>query len=596
MNSLKDTLKPEVREFKTCILGLRPQVPPLKFGRPDSLVAMNEAFVPTVVSLSAVLLSATVGLVLRYRCSAKPAPGATLLKEEATPAAPGAAELKETMVSLAEEGEGRRPRVTTREQRGDHPLLGSRVEFHGLQKAAPLNGSYGVVLRESAGRFAVRKEIAGADEAASVIVKASNLRAAPPLDSLAAVQRLVDAAPAGARVTLPRCEVPLRARAEPTAEPRRAVDVESDADAADQIEAETAEGGTQGGTLLLRRAITLAGMGCRSGGTVLHFGVRVGPEVPPLHRYNLGRWPIRCAVCMCMAIRWSGLELCLLWPSSRRRYSSGGGRAPRALRLPRQRPDRHLALGPAAAAPHQAIGAGAAGRTSRAPGRDRPVSTARGGGACTAADGRVLGARRQFGPTLTLTLTLTLPPTLPLPLPPTLTLTLTLTLGARRQCGRPDQRGGLHAARLPRDARGGLRRAGQRALLHRGLHHRRLCEEWPRGGHSGTRGMHTAAAERLQREPRAEGLQRQGVPRVLSRRLQRLPGTVHLRCHAGVCQGGRCAGPLGPTGAGHLAAAVPLASDCTSRCLMGTMGGACSGQPAHVQDNLRPARGYVPST
>jgi hypothetical protein len=41
---------------------------------------------------------------------------------------------------------------------------------------------------------------------------------------------------------------------------------------------------------------------------------------------------------------------------------------------------------------------------------------------------------------------------------------------------------------------------------------------------------------------------------------------------------------------------VPLASDCTSRCLMGTMGGACSGQPAHVQDNLRPARGYVPST
>ena len=104
MNSLKDTLKPEVREFKTCILGLRPQVPPLKFGRPDSLVAMNEAFVPTVVSLSAVLLSATVGLVLRYRCSAKPAPGATLLKEEATPAAPGAAELKETMVSLAEEG------------------------------------------------------------------------------------------------------------------------------------------------------------------------------------------------------------------------------------------------------------------------------------------------------------------------------------------------------------------------------------------------------------------------------------------------------------------------------------------------------------
>ena len=260
---------------------------------------MNDALVPTLVSLSAVLLSATVGLVLRYRSSAKTAPGATLLKEEARPAAPEAAgfDETETVVSLAEEGEERRPRVTTREQRGDHPLLGSRVEFHGLQKAALLNGSYGVVLRESEGRFAVRKEIAGADEAASVMVKASNLRAAPPLDSLAAVQRLVDAAPAGARVTLPRGEVPLRARAtSPTAEPRRAVDVESDADAADQTEAgaeveeaEAAEGGTQGGTLLLSRAITLAGMGCRSGGTVLHFGVTVGPEVPPFHIYNLGR-------------------------------------------------------------------------------------------------------------------------------------------------------------------------------------------------------------------------------------------------------------------------------------------------------------------
>ena len=282
---------------------------------------MNDALVPTLVSLSAVLLSATVGLVLRYRSSAKPAPGATLLKEEATSAAPEAAELDETVVSLAEEGEGRRPRVTTREQRGDHPLLGSRVEFHGLQKAALLNGSYGVVLRESEGRFAVRKEIAGADEAASVMVKASNLRAAPPLDSLAAVQRLVDAAPAGARVTLPRGEVPLRARAtSPTTEPRRAVDVESDADVADQTEAgaeveeaEEAEGGTQGGTLLLSRAITLAGMGCRSGGTVLHFGVTVGPEVPPFHIYNLGRWPHRIRGMHVHGHQVELLELHLLW-------------------------------------------------------------------------------------------------------------------------------------------------------------------------------------------------------------------------------------------------------------------------------------------
>ena len=124
-------------------------------GRARRLVGMNDALVPTVASLSAVLLSATVGLVLRYRSNAKPALGAALLEEEATPAAPSPAE---AVMSLAEEGEGRRPRAPTRGQRGDHsPLLGSRVEFHGLQKAAALNGSYGVVLRESAGRFAVRE-------------------------------------------------------------------------------------------------------------------------------------------------------------------------------------------------------------------------------------------------------------------------------------------------------------------------------------------------------------------------------------------------------------------------------------------------------
>ena len=98
---------------------------------------MNDALVPTVASLSAVLLSATVGLVLRYRSNAKPALGATLLEEEATPAAPSPAEPAEAVMSLAEEGEGRRPRAPTRGQRGDHsPLLGSRVEFYGLQKAA----------------------------------------------------------------------------------------------------------------------------------------------------------------------------------------------------------------------------------------------------------------------------------------------------------------------------------------------------------------------------------------------------------------------------------------------------------------------------
>ena len=158
--------------------------------------------VPFIASLTAVLLSATVGLVLRFRNGAKPARRTNLFKEEGTPAAPDAAEDEEHDVLLADEPEG--GSCTTKpEQRGDYPLLGSRVEFHGLQKAAPLNGTYGVVLRESAGRFAVRKEVAHADDAASVMVRASNLRAAPPLDSLAAVQRLVDAAPTGARVTLP---------------------------------------------------------------------------------------------------------------------------------------------------------------------------------------------------------------------------------------------------------------------------------------------------------------------------------------------------------------------------------------------------------
>ena len=252
---------------------------------------------PALVSLSAVLLSATVGLALRYRSSSvKPTPAATLLKEEAVPPAPQQrsqdVEDDEAMLPPTDE---LRPRATSPEQRGDHPLLGSRVEFHGLQKAAPLNGSYGVVLRESAGRFAVRKEIAGADEAASVMVKASNLRAAPSLDSLAAVQRLIDAAPAGARVTLPqrcleaRCRF-ARARVPPSPPPSPAVPVgaESDADAADQTEAEAEAGEAEGGTLLLSRAITLAGMGCRLGGTVLHFGVTVGPVVHG-HAYSSPR-------------------------------------------------------------------------------------------------------------------------------------------------------------------------------------------------------------------------------------------------------------------------------------------------------------------
>ena len=74
------------------------------------------------------------------------------------------------------------------------------------------------------------------------------------------------------------------------------VGAESDADAADQTEAEAEAEEAEGGTLLLSRAITLAGMGCRLGGTVLHFGVTVGPEVHG-HAYSpRRRLPVSSAI------------------------------------------------------------------------------------------------------------------------------------------------------------------------------------------------------------------------------------------------------------------------------------------------------------
>ena len=130
--------------------------------------------------------------------------------------------------------------------------VGTRVEFIGLQKAPDLNGTYGVVYDSAAGRFAVRKEVSSAgEERTNLTVKASNIRPAAPLDSLAALQRLVDAAPQGARITLARGLI------------------------------EATDGTTDGAaraTLLLQKAITLTGMGCRNGGTVLGFGVIVGDE------------------------------------------------------------------------------------------------------------------------------------------------------------------------------------------------------------------------------------------------------------------------------------------------------------------------------
>ena len=133
--------------------------------------------------------------------------------------------------------------------------VGSRVQLHGLKSAAALNGSFGVVLRldGGSGRLVVRKEVAPPGEAPTVTVKPANLRPAPPLDG-PAVQALVDAAPAGARVTLPRGTISApAAAASSTAAPI---------------------------ALRLPRALTLAGVGSKTGGTVLSgFSVVVGEEV-----------------------------------------------------------------------------------------------------------------------------------------------------------------------------------------------------------------------------------------------------------------------------------------------------------------------------
>ena len=131
--------------------------------------------------------------------------------------------------------------------------VGSRVQLHSLKSAAALNGSFGVVLRldGGSGRLVVRKEVAPPGEAPTVTVKPANLRPAPPLDG-PAVQALVDAAPAGARVTLPRGTISAPA-ASSTAAPI---------------------------ALRLPRALTLAGVGSKTGGTVLSgFSVVVGEEV-----------------------------------------------------------------------------------------------------------------------------------------------------------------------------------------------------------------------------------------------------------------------------------------------------------------------------
>ena len=152
---------------------------------------------------------------------------------------------------------------------------GSRVQFHGLQKAQALNGAFGVVLRYEASseRFVVRKEVARSDEAPTVTVKGLNLTTAPPLTTLAALQRLIDSAPAGARVNLARGTV--SSGEEPVA---------GAAEAGAGAEAATGGGGAEGeeeegrGVLVLPRAISLCGVGSRSGGTVLAFCIAASDD------------------------------------------------------------------------------------------------------------------------------------------------------------------------------------------------------------------------------------------------------------------------------------------------------------------------------
>ena len=167
--------------------------------------------------------------------------------------------------------------------------VGSRVEFIGLQKAPELNGTHGVVLSydSASGRFVVRKEVSSADEKrTNLTVRASNVRPAAPLDSLAALQRLVDAAPQGARVTLARGLIEATdgttdGGTDGVKHANSGVETGVSPGAGSSSTARqlsSGGGGATRATLLLQKAITLTGMGCRNGGTVLGFGVIVGDE------------------------------------------------------------------------------------------------------------------------------------------------------------------------------------------------------------------------------------------------------------------------------------------------------------------------------
>lgn len=175
-----------------------------------------------------------------------------------------------------------------------HPK-GTRVQLHGLAKAPELNETFGVVLRfdEGTGRFVVRKELARAEEAVTVTVRAANLRPVPRRATLAAVQELIDSAPPGARLTLPRGEVTVAENDDDT--PTGAQESEEDEGAGEhgdgaasgqlvttarqQAKQQLVTAIKQRPKLVLKHAVSLAGMGSRIGGTVLNFRVAVDPDV-----------------------------------------------------------------------------------------------------------------------------------------------------------------------------------------------------------------------------------------------------------------------------------------------------------------------------
>lgn len=159
-------------------------------------------------------------------------------------------------------------------------LMGQRVELCGLTRAAHLNGTFAIALRYDATshRYAVRRELSvDVEGAAPLNVKAEHLRAVPRLASLAEVQAMIDGAPPGARLTLPRGAVEAVATSDADAAAPLAA-AATPADGRPKSGGGGVGGGNGGAALVIRRAIRLGGMGCRVGGTVLRCSIRVDED------------------------------------------------------------------------------------------------------------------------------------------------------------------------------------------------------------------------------------------------------------------------------------------------------------------------------